>query len=322
MLPNLNLFIMVAWHAFPVLSMTTAFASCTPAGVPFADIRALGSSAFDFTRVSSLPAGWSAIANPVSHGPDGISLAVGKRGDDPTIETTGYFFFGHAEVVFKAAPGHGIVTSMTLQSPDLDTIVWEIVGSQGDQAQTNYIGKGCTEDYDRGAIFPVLSGDATNAFHTYAIHWTSLNITWLLDGVVVRTLDYAQAAGGSQFPQTPMRLQLSAWAAGDPSNAPNVIEWSNGPIDYTEGPFVANIKSVKIVNYTPAYSYSSGNPPGDWMAVKVNQISTLSTSVVPQTSSLSKTSVSSSRIVSKTSTASIPAVITGGIGLPPPPSNE
>ncbi len=42
----------------------------------------------------------------------------------------------------KAAPGAGIVSSVVLESDDLDEIDWEWVGATAGEAQSNYFGKG------------------------------------------------------------------------------------------------------------------------------------------------------------------------------------
>jgi beta-glucanase (GH16 family) len=72
---------------------------------------------------------------------------------------------------------------------------------------------------------------------------------------VVRTLDYAAAVDGTNFPQTPMRIKIGIWAGGDPNNAEGTIEWAGGETDYTDGPFTMYVESVNILNYNPAQSY-------------------------------------------------------------------
>lgn len=52
--------------------------------------------------------------------------------------------FGKVEVVLKAAPGAGIVSSFVMQSDDLDEIDWEWLGSDPDEVQSNFFGKGMT----------------------------------------------------------------------------------------------------------------------------------------------------------------------------------
>ena len=128
--------------------------------------------------------------------------------------------FGHIDVVMQAAPGVGIVSSMVLQSDDLDEVDFEWLGADDTQVQTNYFGKGITGSYNRGA-FEANPG-AQNGFHTYSMDWTAEQIEWQIDGQTVRVLTQADAET-NQYPQTPMQLKLGIWAGGDPSNSPGTI---------------------------------------------------------------------------------------------------
>jgi beta-glucanase (GH16 family) len=71
--------------------------------------------------------------------------------------------------------------------------------------------------YDRGAFHPVEN--PIGQFHVYSIEWTPAAINWIIDDVVVRTLTYEDAKGGSAFPQTPMQIKLGTWCAGSPDAA-------------------------------------------------------------------------------------------------------
>lgn len=77
----------------------------------------------DFTSASALDQ-WEVTAGKVPVGPQGAEFTVAKQGDAPTIDTDFYFFFGKAEVVMKAAPGTGVVSSIVLESDDLDEVDW------------------------------------------------------------------------------------------------------------------------------------------------------------------------------------------------------
>lgn len=67
---------------------------------------------------------WTVSAGSISYESNGAAFTVAKEGDAPTIQTTGYFFFGTAEVKMQAAPGTGIVSSIVLESDDLDEVDW------------------------------------------------------------------------------------------------------------------------------------------------------------------------------------------------------
>jgi len=135
----------------------------------------------------------------------------------------------------RAAAGTGIVSSIVLESDDLDEIDWEFLGGNTAQVETNYFGKGNTTVYDRAIYYPIATPQDT--FHTYAIDWTSSQIQWIIDGTVVRTLAYADANGGSNFPQTPMVLKLGNWAGGADGEPEGTIEWAGGKTDFSKSPF-------------------------------------------------------------------------------------
>ncbi|KAL8912482.1 MAG: hypothetical protein Q9171_002495 [Xanthocarpia ochracea] len=177
------------------------------------------------------------------------------------------FFFGRAEFVVKAAPGVGIISSMVLLSDDLDEIDWEFLGGVNTSVQTNYFGKGYTGTYNRSTS-PAVASPQTQ-FHTYALDWSTAALTWSIDGVVVRTLNAVDADGnGDQYPQSPMKVSLGLWDAGDP-DAPTK-EWAGGvtPIPPPE-PYTMYVKSVKVFNQNPAQQYQYTDRSGSWQSIKV-----------------------------------------------------
>jgi len=189
---------------------------------------------------------------------------VAKSQDAPTIVSDFYIMWGHMEVTMQVAPGVGMVSSIVLQSDDLDEIDWEMLGSTPTQAQSNYFGKGNTATYDRAATHPVNS---VSGFHTYGVDWTQQKLDWLIDGKVVRTLTPAQVQGDF-YPQTPMQLRIGSWAAGDPGNAPGTIEWAGGTIDYTKGPFDTLIREIKVIDYSSGTSYRYSDRSGSWESIQ------------------------------------------------------
>ncbi|KAF3907919.1 Beta-glucanase [Orbilia brochopaga] len=215
-----------------------------------------------------------------SYSPEGLHLSVGKKGDAPTITANKFVLGGKLECTLKIAPGKGIVSSLVFQSDDLDEIDFEWIGSKNNQAQSNYFGKGNTEQYNRGGFHDVATADT--AFHKYTIDWTQTMITWSIDDKVVRTLTPAQSAdlyGSNNFyPQTPMQIKIGAWAAGDPSNAKGTVEWADGPINYGQGPFDMVIQSLTLTDYSAgATEYCYGDKSGSWGSIKVSKDSTKST---------------------------------------------
>lgn len=89
---------------------------------------------------------------------------------------------------------------------------------------------------DNGGKSKVKGEDTYNDWHTYEIDWKPDTTEWIIDGKVVRTLKKADTFNATsnqfQYPQSPSRLQMSLWPAGQPSNAEGTIEWAGGVIDW------------------------------------------------------------------------------------------
>lgn len=196
--------------------------------------------------------------------------------------------FGRVDVKMKAAPGTGIVSSIVLESDDLDEIDLEFLGGDTTQVETNvslkafswhacadsvcqFFGKGNTTAYDRAVYYNVQTPQST--FHTYSVDWNSDRIEFIIDGTTVRTISSTDplTLNGKNYPQTPMRVKLGNWAGGGPSEPQGTIEWAGGPTDFTKGPFVMYVESVSVQNNNPACSYSYGDESGTWQSIKMNK---------------------------------------------------
>jgi hypothetical protein len=86
----------------------------------------------------------------------------------------------------------------------------------------------------------------------------------------VRTLNFNDAAGGTRFPQTPMRVRLGIWAGGDPTLPPGTVQWAGGPTDYSQAPFTMSIQSVTVVNYSPGASYMYKDNSGTYQSIGIS----------------------------------------------------
>jgi hypothetical protein len=254
------------------LAFAQTYTTCNPMEKSCPNDTGLDSASFacDFTQGKSALASWSAATGTslTYDGSKGAQFVINGKNQAPTISSNFYIFFGRVDVQMQASPGVGIVSSMVLQSEDLDEIDWEWLGGDGVQAQTNYFGKGNTTSYDRGTYQSVSSPQTI--MHTYSFDWTKDKIDWLIDGVVVRTLKYADAVGGENFPQTPMRLKLGNWIAGDPAtNAKGTIEWAGGETDFSQAPFTMYVKTVSVTNYNPAQAYQWSDRTGSYGSIKL-----------------------------------------------------
>lgn len=172
--------------------------------------------------------------------------------------------FGKVSITLKSAPGAGIVSTLVLQSDDLDEIDMEWLGTDTTEVQTNYFGKGDVTTYNRGQFNPAKNNQ--DQFITYTIEWTSSQITWSVGSTIVRVLTPA-TADANQYPQTPMRVKFGAWAGGDSSNPAGTISWARGPTDYTKGPFTMTVQSVAVIDYSTGTSYKYGDTSGSWDSI-------------------------------------------------------
>ncbi|KAF7114763.1 hypothetical protein CNMCM5793_000302 [Aspergillus hiratsukae] len=288
---------LLAISALVSLGAAQTYTSCNPTEKTCPPDTGLDqwSLSTDFTQGSSDE--WTAIAGNVTYGSNGAEFTIAKRFDAPTLETNFYIFFGEVEVVMKSASGTGIVSSIVMQSDDLDEIDWESIGTDTTQVENNYFGKGNTTTYNR-AVWETVS-TPQDEFHAYKVVWTPAAITWYIDGTSVRTLAYADALDGKNFPQTPMVVKLGIWAGGDPSNGEGTIEWAGGETDYADVPFTMYVKSVNIVNYNPASSYNYTDETGSYTSIMASNSTTgtgihSSNSVSVSASSSNSTSTSSS----------------------------
>ncbi|CAI8499548.1 unnamed protein product [Hanseniaspora opuntiae] len=226
-----------------------------------------------------------AESGSLDYSDSGLNFTLNKRFDNPSLQSKFYLFFGKIEVICIPAVGKGIVSTVYLQSDDLDEIDLEWIGTEETQVQTNWFSKGETSTYDRGAYNSLSdSDDLFSTSHNYTIDWTKESIKWYIDDELVRTVGNNSSEG---FPQSPMAVFIGVWAGGDPSNSEGTIEWAGGETDYSDAPFRTS---------------------GDWEDISTEQSvssSTSQTSDVSSSSSISKTSaVSSSSSISKTSAMS------------------
>jgi beta-glucanase (GH16 family) len=262
---TLKLFVLGLLAISPVVAQT--FTDCDPTLKDCPADLALGVKNYtvDFTKTLDATV-WNATSGTLVPSTDGSKFTINKRFDSPTIKSNFNIFFGTVEVHMKAALGQGIISSIVLQSDDLDEIDWEFMGGNNTHAQTNYFGKGNQTVFDRAIYHPVATPSET--FHNYTLHWTSDKLEWYIDTNLVRTLMYADANGGHNYPQTPMTVRLGIWAGGDPGLSNGTIEWAGGITDFTKGPYTMYVQSAKISDFSTGRSYVYGDRTGSWQSIK------------------------------------------------------
>jgi len=251
----------VAAQTWSACNPTNSSASCAPnpaLGVANYTIN-FGQGELDTTV-------WNQTAGTLTYDNGDAVFTVSQKGDAPTIQSNFYIFFGVVEVVMKAATGKGIISSIVLESDDLDEVDWEFMGGNSTHAETNYFGKGNITSYDRAIYYP-LSNPMEN-YHNYTVVWTAEQLQWIIDDNIVRTLKFGEANGGKNFPQTPMNVRIGIWAAGDVGNAPGVVEWAGGYTDYNSGPFDMSVRSVRATDYSRGTEYKWTDRTGSFESIE------------------------------------------------------
>ena len=243
------------------------FTSCNPLKKSCPADPALGTShswTFNQTLDDHI---WDASNGHVDFTAEGAQLSIKEKLQSPTLQSKFYIFFGVVESHIKMAKGGGIVSSVVLQSDDLDEIDWEWVGYNTTGVQSNYYGKGNASSYGRGGYHYVPNADTE--FHNYTTYWTKDKIEWWIDQELVRTLNYEDALEGRNFPQTPSNVRYGIWPAGDSGNAKGTIDWAGGVVDYDAGPYTMVVEKVRVQDFASGKEYEYKDNSGAWESINV-----------------------------------------------------
>ncbi|KAL7621024.1 hypothetical protein AAE478_008336 [Parahypoxylon ruwenzoriense] len=243
------------------------YTDCNPLNETCAADPAFG-TAYTFLFNSTPPTGtFNMTAGTVDYSVDqGAAFTINKKGESPTLISNFYFFFGKTEVVLKAAPGTGIISSIVWSSDVLDEVDWEFMGGNTTHASTNYFGKG-QPDFKNAGYHPVKGG-VQDDYHNYTSVWTKDKLDWYIDTELIRTLHAEDANKTLNYPQTPMKLSLGIWAGGDPDQPKGTIEWAGGVTDYSK-PYTMYVKSAHVQDYSTGKEYSYGDHSGTWESIKI-----------------------------------------------------
>ncbi|CAG8978475.1 hypothetical protein HYALB_00005049 [Hymenoscyphus albidus] len=252
----------------PVVLAQT-WTDCNPLNTTCPNNPALGTNhTFVFNSSSAVTDTFNITAGKLNYTEQGTQYSITKQGESPTIQSNWHIMFGSVSVLMKAAYGQGIISSIVLQSSDLDEIDWEFMGGNATHAETNYFGKGNTTSFDRAVYYPV-SSDVRANFHNYTIVWTAETLTWMIDGATVRVLKYAEANGGNNYPQTPMNLRIGIWAGGDVTKFPQgTVDWAGGATDFSKAPWSMFVKEAEVKDYGSGKEYQWTDKSGDWKSIK------------------------------------------------------
>jgi beta-glucanase (GH16 family) len=229
---------------------------------------ALGTSyTWNLSTNSILDSTWNITNGAVGYTDQAAQFSIAKPLDSPTIRSNFYLFFGRLEYHVQAAPGQGVVSSVVLQSDDLDEIDWEWIGTHNNQVQTNIYSQGRT--IDNSSAYFTIEGDTTTSYHNYTTIWTQEKLEWWCDSKLLRTMLYADNT--TIYPQTPMTMKIGAWPGGDPSGTPGRIAWAGGPINYDNGPYNMYVSQVQAHDYSSGVQYTYSGSSGSWQSIHVEK---------------------------------------------------
>ncbi|KAF2097914.1 cell wall glucanase [Rhizodiscina lignyota] len=263
--------ILLVLLSFTSTALAQTWTDCQPLNKTCPPDTALGTNAtFNFTQNTAAAAVWNTTAGPIQYTDQGCVFEIQDDDMSPTIQSKFYIFFGRVETIMQAAEGQGIVSSVVLQSDDLDEIDWEFVGSNSSSVQSNFYGKGNTTTYGR-AVYHDLDSPQ-NHFYNYTTVWTAEKLEWHINGKLARTLPYDDplALGGRNYPQTPMTVRMGAWPAGKKGGNKYTIQWAGGNTDFSKGQsYKMIVQSLKVQDYSSGKEYTYSDTSGDWQSIKV-----------------------------------------------------
>ncbi|KAL3450602.1 concanavalin A-like lectin/glucanase domain-containing protein [Aspergillus insuetus] len=198
-----------------------------------------------------------------------LLLTMPKNSVGSLFANNHYVWYGKIGANIKSSRGKGVVTAFILLSDTKDEIDYEWVGADLSQVETNWYFQGIL-DWTNGDASKVDSGNTFEEWHHYEIDWSPEELKWNVDGKTVRTLTkestFNETSNRYEYPQTPSRMQMSLWPAGQASNAQGTIEWAGGEIDWdhedikTKGYYYATYGEVTVECYDPP---SGTNIEGD-----------------------------------------------------------
>lgn len=199
---------------------------------------------------------WNMITGAINYTSEGADFTITAVNGSTLLQSNFYIFFGVMEAHIKMAKGAGIISSVILQSDDLDEIDWEWVGYNTSSVQSDFFGKGNTTTSDRGAFHTVLN--AHTEFHNYTSYWDQDRLEWWIDGTLVRTVNYSEplTVYGKNYPQTPCRVKISNWPVGIPGQSIGNLEWGGGYVNWTELPFTMTVQKLRVQDFHTGKEYT------------------------------------------------------------------
>ncbi|KAI0881975.1 concanavalin A-like lectin/glucanase domain-containing protein [Annulohypoxylon maeteangense] len=219
----------------------------------------------DFTKQRGPPSEWTiGSSEAVKFTSNGAEFSYARKGDAPNMWTDFYMLGGRYDIEMKVASGKGVISSATLWSDTQDEIDYDFSGNQFGQTpfppkdgmwalETNVFAQG--KMWDGAATQQKESYKPSEQFHKYSVEWDETHIHWFVDDKIIRQVHAKDTPAGFTFPQSPMKLNLGVWGAGEPGNDGRTIQWAGGEINMRRTPYTLLVKSVNITNKYPACQY-------------------------------------------------------------------
>ncbi|KAF4126087.1 hydrolase family 16 [Geosmithia morbida] len=177
----------------------------------------------------------------------GILLAIKKQGEGTALSSNRYLLFGKTTVEVQGAPGPGLITAIGLRSDTGNRILWEILGANDHQVQTNYF-------YDDEPVYNTYNYTyptqlpVTDQFHNYTIQWTDKTLAFSIDGEHRKTMTLDEDLSAEIWPQVPMHIFLRIWTVNG-NDDPGRVAWAGGLPQWGHSPFAAYVRRVEIEDY-------------------------------------------------------------------------
>ncbi|KAL4931013.1 glycoside hydrolase family 16 protein [Aspergillus undulatus] len=255
--------------AFSAIATADEQTNCNPLNKTCPADPALGTEHtwwFNSTLDESL---WNKTTGTPDITSDGAEFSIKTENGSTLLQSNFYIFFGVMEAHVKMAKGRGIISSVILQSDDLDEIDWEWVGYNTSEVQSDFFGKGNTTTSDRGGFHAVANADTE--YHNYTTYWDQDRLEWWIDGELRRTVNYSEplTVYGKNYPQSPCQVKVSLWPAGLPTQSTGNIEWAGGLVDWDDLPFTMAVQRIRVQDFHTGKEYEYSDKSGSYESINV-----------------------------------------------------
>ncbi|ORX97974.1 concanavalin A-like lectin/glucanase [Basidiobolus meristosporus CBS 931.73] len=159
----------------------------------------------------------------------------GWVGDGARATMTQQLQYARITARLRTAGTRGIVSAMFTMANDKDEMDLEWLGGRPRQLLSNFFYKGdliFTNSKEHN-----INVDSSKQFVNYTLDWRPDQVSWLINGQVVRTLrkdqTYDRRINAYRFPSSPAKVEFSVWDGGD-SDEDGTSEWAGGRVNWED----------------------------------------------------------------------------------------